>query len=191
MSQSQHLTLRGLAPELEKQIRSLARRERISLNKAALRLLEKGAGLGKRPDDRIGDSLDHLIGTWKPKEAAEFLESIRSCDQIDPELWESSGSETPARYECLRCLEARGCGGGQPGDFRRSLQQSERLSLDETRMIAAELGQSLEHRLEADRVKCRSVILFALVAMTVENSCFAEFDVRRNRRSGEREQPGR
>jgi hypothetical protein len=87
MSQPKHLTLRGLGPELDREIRDLARRERVSLNKAAVRLLEKGAGLGARPDDRIGNSLDHLIGTWKPKEAAEFLESIRSCDQIDPELW--------------------------------------------------------------------------------------------------------
>ena len=88
MTQSQHLTIRGLAPQLERQIRALARRERISLNKAALRLLEKGAGLGTRQDDRIGSSLDHLIGTWKPEEAEEFLESVRSCDQVDPELWE-------------------------------------------------------------------------------------------------------
>ena len=88
MSQTQHLTLRGLDPRLEKEVRALARRERISLNKAALRLLEKGAGLGARPDDRIGTSLDHLIGTWKPKEAEEFLDSIRSCEQFDPELWE-------------------------------------------------------------------------------------------------------
>jgi hypothetical protein len=88
MTQIQHLTIRGLAPRLERQIRALARRERISLNKAALRLLEKGAGLGTRQDDRIGSSLDHLIGTWKPEEAEEFLESVRSCDQVDPELWE-------------------------------------------------------------------------------------------------------
>jgi hypothetical protein len=57
-------------------------------------------------------------------------------------------------------------------------------------VIAAELGQSLEHRLEADRVECRSVILFALLVMTVDNGCSAEFDVRRDRRSDEREQPG-
>ena len=88
MSHSKHLTLRGLDPELEKEVRALARQERISLNKAALRLLEKGAGLGARNDDRIGASLDHLIGTWKAKEAEEFLDSIRSCEQLDPELWE-------------------------------------------------------------------------------------------------------
>lgn len=83
------LTLRGLDKRLLQAIRELARRERISLNKAALRLLEKGAGLGEsREEDRIGHSLDHLIGTWSAAEAKSFQESTRSCEQIDRELWE-------------------------------------------------------------------------------------------------------
>ena len=86
---SSQLTLRGLDRPLQQQIRTLARRERISLNKAALRLLEKGAGTGTRQvNDRIGHSLDHLIGTWSEAEAKKFLASIQSCEQIDEELWE-------------------------------------------------------------------------------------------------------
>lgn len=82
------LTLRGLDKRLEQKIRELAKRERISLNKAALRLLEKGAGLGSpEPSDRIGHSLDHLIGTWTVEEADALLESIHSCEQVDAELW--------------------------------------------------------------------------------------------------------
>ncbi len=87
MSRSTQLTLRGLGPELQRQLRDLARRERTSLNRAALRLLELGAGIGKRNDDRIGSSLDHLIGTWTRREADTFLGSIRSCEQIDEDLW--------------------------------------------------------------------------------------------------------
>lgn len=87
MSRSTQLTLRGLDPRLERAIRDLAKRERISLNKAALRLLEKGAGVANEPVDRIGHSLDHLIGTWTDQEASQFLESIESCEQIDTELW--------------------------------------------------------------------------------------------------------
>ena len=82
------LTVRGLDKRLLQAIRELARRERISMNKAALRLLERGAGLGTaRADDRIGGSLDHLIGTWSSGEAKAFQESIRSCEQIDEDLW--------------------------------------------------------------------------------------------------------
>jgi hypothetical protein len=84
----QQLTLRGLPPRLERSLRDLAQREGISLNKAALRLLEKGAGLGERHDDRIGHSFDHLIGTWSEAQGEAFLESIQSCDQVDPELWD-------------------------------------------------------------------------------------------------------
>jgi hypothetical protein len=83
------LTLRGLDPRLQREIRDLARRERMSLNKAAVRLLEKGAGLvDPAPADRIGASLDHLIGTWSQSDADAFLASIHACEQIDPELWD-------------------------------------------------------------------------------------------------------
>jgi hypothetical protein len=88
MRHNGQLTLRSLDPDVQRAIRVLARRERISLNKAALRLIEKGAGLGARQEDRIGRSLDHLIGTWTKNEAQVFLDSIQSCGQIDPELWE-------------------------------------------------------------------------------------------------------
>ncbi len=39
------LTLRGLDPELEKRLRELAARDQLSLNKAALKLMRRGAGL--------------------------------------------------------------------------------------------------------------------------------------------------
>jgi hypothetical protein len=89
MTQPKQLTLRGLDAQLSRAIRELAKRERISLNRAALRLLEKGAGIHEEaPENRIGHTLDHLIGTWTDDEAAEVLESIESCAQIDAELWE-------------------------------------------------------------------------------------------------------
>ncbi len=83
------LTLRNLDPRLEREIRALAKRERISLNKAAARLLERGAGIAPAKDaDRIGNSLDHLIGTWSRRDADALLESIAACEQIDADLWE-------------------------------------------------------------------------------------------------------
>ncbi len=88
VTQPKQLTLRGLDARLFRAIRDLAKRERTSLNRAALRLLEKGAGIIEAPEDRIGHSLDHLIGTWSEDEAAEVLDSIESCSQIDAELWE-------------------------------------------------------------------------------------------------------
>lgn len=88
MRQMSQITLRGLDPKVRRELQAIARRDGISLNKAALRLLAKGAGLGQREHaDRIGTSLDAWIGTWTQKEADEVLESIQSCGQIDPELW--------------------------------------------------------------------------------------------------------
>ena len=89
MKQIRQITVRGLDPALEDEIRRLASDEGISLNKAALRLLRKGAGLREGAPSRpvIGDGLDHLFGTWSEKEAKEFTAAIRPCERIDRELW--------------------------------------------------------------------------------------------------------
>jgi hypothetical protein len=83
------LSLRGFDDELEKRIRETARREGISLNRAALLLIRKGAGLERsgKPVTVVGDSLDHLIGQWSSEEAREFLESIKPLEQIDRSFW--------------------------------------------------------------------------------------------------------
>ena len=80
------ITLRGLSPELEERIQKLAVEEKISLNKAALKFLAKGAGLMEGKKTVIGKDLDHLFGTWKESDAETFLESIKSCEQIDEDL---------------------------------------------------------------------------------------------------------
>ena len=74
--------------ELDRKIRQLARREGISLNQAAVRLLRKGAGLDtqKAYDDVVGESLDDLIGTWSSAEADRMREAQRAFEAIDEEL---------------------------------------------------------------------------------------------------------
>ncbi|MBS1124606.1 MAG: hypothetical protein H6Q90_6834, partial [Deltaproteobacteria bacterium] len=49
MKRVTQLTVRGVDARTLQAIRDLAKRERISINKAALRLLEKGAGVAPRP----------------------------------------------------------------------------------------------------------------------------------------------
>jgi hypothetical protein len=88
MRHPSQITVRGLDPRVQREIHQLARREGLSLSKAALRMLEKGAGLSSAPDtDRVGSSLDHLIGTWTRREADALLESIQSCEEVDEEVW--------------------------------------------------------------------------------------------------------
>jgi len=83
------LSLRGFDPLLEKRIREIARSRNISLNKAALLLMRKGAGLENPAanDHIVGDSLDHLIRKWPEKEEREFLRSIQAFERIDEDLW--------------------------------------------------------------------------------------------------------
>ena len=83
------LTIRGFDDELASRIRELAHREGISLNRAVLRLLRRGAGLGdgNRNADTVGGSLDHLIGTWTEEEAAEMGRVLEELSHVDEAKW--------------------------------------------------------------------------------------------------------
>lgn len=84
------LTLRGFDKELESEIKKMARREGISLNRAVLRLLRKATGLGEGPGDEsgIGDAIDRFAGTWSDEEAREFESNVGDLDKVDPSLWQ-------------------------------------------------------------------------------------------------------
>ncbi len=84
------LTLRGFDPELERKIREISRREGISLNRAVLRLLRKGAGLGNDSEagDVVGDALDRFIGTWSDAETREVMDAVKDFEVVDESLWE-------------------------------------------------------------------------------------------------------
>ena len=83
------LTIRGFDEELSRRIRQLARREGMSLNRAVLTLLRRGAGLGTPAGDPdiVGDSLDHLIGTWTAEQAAEMDRALEDFGHIDDDMW--------------------------------------------------------------------------------------------------------
>ena len=83
------LTIRGFDDDLSASVRRLAKREGISLNQAALRLLRKGAGLADNSggDDVVGSSLDHLIGSWTPAEADDVDSALEEFETIDEAAW--------------------------------------------------------------------------------------------------------
>ena len=83
------LTVRGVGDELGRAIRRLANRDGTSLNRAAVKLLRRGAGLERgRGPDTVGSSLDHLIGTWSDAEADEVERALRHFERIDEAMWE-------------------------------------------------------------------------------------------------------
>lgn len=83
------LTLRGFGPELEARLRRAAETENLSLNQAALRFMERGAGLAERRArlDTIGSGLDAFIGSWTEKQAREVLKATRDFERVDAGFW--------------------------------------------------------------------------------------------------------
>jgi hypothetical protein len=83
------LTVRGFDPELEKRLRDLASQRQISLNRAALALMRRGAGLSEpsKLGKEVGSALDSFIGVWSEEDEAEFSKALEPLEQIDPGLW--------------------------------------------------------------------------------------------------------
>lgn len=83
------LSLRGFDKELERELRDTARREGVSLNRAALLLMRRGAGLGSggASPTSVGDALDGFIGRWSAADERRVLAAIEPCEAIDEALW--------------------------------------------------------------------------------------------------------
>ncbi len=82
------LTIRSMPNEVEETVRKTAREERISLNKAVIRLLEKAIGLqGPKGSHKVQDDLDRFCGAWKQEEAADMEKILEETRSIDKELW--------------------------------------------------------------------------------------------------------
>ena len=81
------ITLRGIDPEIEREIRRIAKESGKSLNRVVQDMMSKATGLKTKNKRLSAASLRELSGGWSEKDAFEFLESIKSCDQIDEEMW--------------------------------------------------------------------------------------------------------
>ena len=82
------LSIRGFDKELVRRIRALARQEGISLNRAAIQILRRGAGLvDPQSAATIGDALDSFIGSWSAADERAVLDSIATVAQVDADLW--------------------------------------------------------------------------------------------------------
>jgi len=79
----QQITIRGIDPEIEQEIRRSAKENQKSINQIVKEIIHKEF---KRPEPAAA-SLKELSGGWTWTEAAEFEASITSCEQIDEEMW--------------------------------------------------------------------------------------------------------
>lgn len=79
----QQITIRGIEPEIEQEIRRSAKESRKSINQVIKEIIYKEFKRFGSP----ASSLKQLSGVWSQKEAAEFEFSIKSCEQIDEDMW--------------------------------------------------------------------------------------------------------
>jgi len=73
--------------EVEKRIRRMAQQTGKSLNKVILEMIYQCTGQKRKAERSREESLRKLAGGWSPKQGEEFLESIKSCEQIDEGMW--------------------------------------------------------------------------------------------------------
>ena len=82
------LTLRGFDKELERRLRDEARVDGVSLNRAALTLIRRGAGLDSAaPSNAVGSGLDHLIGTWSESDERSLRKATAVFERVDEDFW--------------------------------------------------------------------------------------------------------
>lgn len=81
------ITLRGLDPEMEREIRRMAREGGKSLNRVILDMIYQYTGFRKKEKRSPAESLRKLAGGWSKKDAVEFQEAIKSSEQIDEGMW--------------------------------------------------------------------------------------------------------
>ena len=79
----QQITIRGIDPEIEREIRRSAKENQKSINQIVKEIIHKEF---RRPEPAAA-SLKELSGGWTRKQAAEFKASIKSCEQIDEDMW--------------------------------------------------------------------------------------------------------
>lgn len=81
------ITIRGMAPEIEQEIRKKAFESGKSLNHIILEMISRETGIKEKKKNPQTESLAKLAGGWSKKDADEFMKSIDAFEQIDEEMW--------------------------------------------------------------------------------------------------------
>jgi len=81
------LTIRGLPPDIEKEVAREASKNGLSYNKAIISLLRRAAESGGKGKKTLCHDLDHLCGRWNELEGEEFEQQFLEQRRIDENLW--------------------------------------------------------------------------------------------------------
>lgn len=81
------ITIRGIHPDVERQIRTVSRESGKSLSRTVVDMLEHSVSEKKTRNQRRCESLLSLSGGWDEADENDFREAIQICEQVDEELW--------------------------------------------------------------------------------------------------------
>lgn len=85
------ITLRNVPPPVARAIEEKAKRERLSLNRAVVGLLEEATGQPKSKaratKKTLQYDLDKFSGSWTKEEADEFDASLKEQRKVNPKDW--------------------------------------------------------------------------------------------------------
>ena len=81
------ITLRGCPPELMREIEARAKKQRVSLNRAVLGMLEEALGMDEPRQPAKHHDLDGFFGRWSKSEGDRFDGALQSQRGVDPEVW--------------------------------------------------------------------------------------------------------
>ncbi len=84
------LTIRNFGADFEKVLGAVATERGWSLNRAAVFLMRKGAGLeAKAGAQPVGNALDEFIGSWSVAESKAFDKRVATVfETVDAEVWQ-------------------------------------------------------------------------------------------------------
>ena len=81
------ITIRGLPPKVEREIRRRASEKGLSVNRVAVELLERATGFIEGKPKRAHHDLDDLSGRWSAEEARDFERALAEQRAIEEEIW--------------------------------------------------------------------------------------------------------
>lgn len=81
------MTLRGIDEPLANTLKELARKQGVSLNALALRLIREATGIDKQKRTLVHYDIDVLAGTWCKEDEEAFMDATHKLETIDCAMW--------------------------------------------------------------------------------------------------------
>lgn len=81
------ITLQNIAPEIENEVRKISKAAGKPVDIVVQEIICEYIEHRKKPSKTSSESLRKLAGGWSEKEASSFMDSIKSCEQIDENMW--------------------------------------------------------------------------------------------------------